>query len=462
MFKAYPKRVLWLAALAFIAIILISFFKAALELEDAEQAYYSQWWRLGYDDQPPLYTWLQIIMTKVFGVSRFALAGQRAIFFASTLLLMYRFAHQMLNDKKLAEISVWSMALIIVFIDFNFRRLSHTSMMCALVLATLVITDRLLHSENLKNYILLGITLGLGMLTKYNFAIFITSLLVAALLTRKTRLIVFNPKIIISLVLCMILFAPHGYWLLSEQAYIIEIQNQVNDKANITEKDSMLIVPQLWEMTKRLLIFWAPLLTVLFLGYLSKHITFKNVAKKDWFFYLLWVQVIFLTILFAALKVENIEERWLLPLMLPFVVFIIRYIDIASIETLSRIGFIVFLTAIGIQTIRTPIEKMLSISSAVHYSFDPIVNVLETKPKAKQWVLPDVTSAGGVYFIRPHREVISMDDFTLPEESIDSSNAIFIFKTKNNKLQNTVLFDSIIDFGDDHEDYFFYMTKNAQ
>ena len=58
-----------LALVSFIAIVAISLMKSAMELEDAEQAYYSQWFRLGYDDQPPLYTWLQYVINSILGVT---------------------------------------------------------------------------------------------------------------------------------------------------------------------------------------------------------------------------------------------------------------------------------------------------------------------------------------------------------------------------------------------------------
>ncbi|KKO00381.1 hypothetical protein LCGC14_0127990 [marine sediment metagenome] len=44
------NKITVLAIFSFLAITCITFFKSALELEDAEQAYYSQWLRWGYDD----------------------------------------------------------------------------------------------------------------------------------------------------------------------------------------------------------------------------------------------------------------------------------------------------------------------------------------------------------------------------------------------------------------------------
>ena len=113
-----------LAILSFIAITAITFFKSALELEDAEQAYYSQWLRWGYDDQPPLYTWLQYGFNTVFGVGKLAFSLLRAVLFAGTLLLLYRFSGLRIKEADTSKLAVLALVLIPVYIDFTFRRLS--------------------------------------------------------------------------------------------------------------------------------------------------------------------------------------------------------------------------------------------------------------------------------------------------------------------------------------------------
>lgn len=122
-----------LASVSFVSIIIISYLKTSLELEDAEQAYYSQWWRLGYDDQPPLYTWIQKAINSVFGVTKFSFSFLRGILFGAVILSFYKLAKKILNDKVKAEVVVLSSVLVPVFIDFAFRRLSHTILLCLMV-----------------------------------------------------------------------------------------------------------------------------------------------------------------------------------------------------------------------------------------------------------------------------------------------------------------------------------------
>ena len=69
------KKSYFLALVSFIVIIAISLMKSAMELEDAEQAYFSQWFRFVYDDQPPLYTWLQYGINSVFTCIQYSISG---------------------------------------------------------------------------------------------------------------------------------------------------------------------------------------------------------------------------------------------------------------------------------------------------------------------------------------------------------------------------------------------------
>src|SRR5690606_36430433 len=132
------KRIITLAVFSFLAIVVIAYMKNAMELEDAEQAYYSQWWRLGYDDQPPLYTWLQILINSIFGVSKFSFSVLRALIFSGTLLLLYRFAKNFMQDGSKALLVIYGLVFVPVFIDFTFRRLSHTSLLCLVVVVTYI------------------------------------------------------------------------------------------------------------------------------------------------------------------------------------------------------------------------------------------------------------------------------------------------------------------------------------
>ena len=148
-----------------------------MELEDAEQAYYSQWWRLGYDDQPPFYTWLQKIFILFFGQSKFSFALLRGTLFAVTLIALASLTKKLAIERHKRGVFLFFVVLIPVFSDFAFRRLSHTVLMCLMVLLSLLVLDKLIKERSFRNYGLLGFCIGIGLLSKYNYALFLVALL---------------------------------------------------------------------------------------------------------------------------------------------------------------------------------------------------------------------------------------------------------------------------------------------
>ena len=226
------QRISTLAFLTCLVITLTTLFKSAMELEDAEQAYYSQWFRLGYDDQPPFYTWLQIAMNRVFGVTNISFSLLRGLLFAGVLLVVYALARERGNSPERSKLSVLLLVLILVFIDFTFRRLSHTTLLCLTVVATCVIVQRLLRNASIWNYLIFGALMGLGMMSKYNYVFFILGFLVVSLWDESLRTVIWQPKILVSLLVFILILSPHGYWLWIHGPYQEVLQGIVEDKMN--------------------------------------------------------------------------------------------------------------------------------------------------------------------------------------------------------------------------------------
>src|SRR5690606_15107383 len=63
-------------------------------------------------------------------------------------------------------------------------------------------------------YLLLGAVAGLGMLSKYSYALFFAALALAALATREGRAIVRSPWIVASALVALLVVSPHAWWLL--------------------------------------------------------------------------------------------------------------------------------------------------------------------------------------------------------------------------------------------------------
>ncbi len=452
-----PKKITIVALLSGLAIICISYMKVALELEDAEQSFYSQWWRLTYDDQPPLYTWLQILVNKVFGISKFSFSFLRALLFGSTIVSLYFFGKQYLKSNDKATLSVVLLALLPVFIDFTFRRLSHTTLLCFAVLLSFIVVQRLTLIKTSFNYLLLGFVISLGILTKYNYFLMLAAFLLVIPFNVTLKEIVFNKRIIITIGVIVILIFPHFYDLLSNTYFVEELHKSVAYKTNSDTKNSFFILSSVGAFIKG--IFNLLGLLLVFFGILFWRKKIKiNKVQNNWLVHMFVSQLFVLFIIFLCMNITNVHTRWLLPLFIPYIILVVSAVSIKNIEQYIHYGFYLFLAIIFLQTIRTPVEKILKIPSSVHYSFMPISNALNTKFTKKQWVLPNVTYAGNIRFLNPDKKVLALDDFTMPKGIEKKGTRVLVHINKDTidaKRDKAVY--RINNFGKEKEDLSFFL-----
>lgn len=455
-----PKKILFLALFSGIAIVVISFMKQALELEDAEQAYYSQWWRWGYDDQPPLYTWLQIAINAIFGVSKFSFSFLRGLIFSCSLLVVYQFAMKILKNRNKALLVVFSLVLVPTYIDFTFRRLSHTSLMVLAIVVTCLIINRLFKRKTIFNYMLFGVVLSMGVLTKYNYVLFIGALGILTLFNKEFRKVLWNKRMLIVVVLLCICVLPHLYWLLSSQNYITELNASIRLKSQVEVKEGIVVISSLFSFLKATIKLVFPLLLLLSVAFFFKKIQFKKQNKNNWLLQLATIQIIVLVLVFVVMNVKRVEARWLLPLFIPYLVLLINMIKIVSVKKYVQYGFYIFSVALVFQLVRTPIEKIAGISSSIHFGFQPISEKLQKDYYQADWILPDVTYAGNIHVLNPDKEIFSMDDYSLSGEKINRSKTVFVFKNEKPEASKYTVVDSIQGFGKERENLFFTYLRN--
>lgn len=448
------KRISTLAFFAFMSITFIAFFKTAMELEDAEQAYYSQWFRLGYDDQPPFYTWLQIVLNGIFGVNSISFSLLRGILFSGTLGVVYVFAKERGNGLNKSRLSVLLLVLMPVFIDFTFRRLSHTTLLCLSVVSTYLVIQRLLKHPSTLNYMFLGILLGLGLMSKYNYAFFIISLFLVSLWDGELRMAIWQRKILVSLLVFLLMLVPHGYWLMEHAQYQEVLQGSVQEKMNTgLSSNTFSFSPLLNYASGLFAMIFLITAVVVFLLY-RKKLEFTK-SHSSWLLKLFWVQLLVMGIFFMAFQSEKVETRWMLPLFLPFVVLLMESITLKSPAKLISMGFLVFYLAIAIQFVRTPIEKLFGIPSSVHFGFEPIANKLIQNFPNEEWMLPNVTYGGNIRLLHPSKKVYASDDYSVILPKVDAHKWIRVSLDTPSKNTQRPL-DSIIGFGKEKENLYFY------
>jgi 4-amino-4-deoxy-L-arabinose transferase-like glycosyltransferase len=190
----------------------------ALELDEAEQSLWTQSFEFGYGPQPPLYTWLQMIVFEVLGPSVLGLALLKNALLSITYGSLWLAARRLMPAPLAATVALCP--LLLVQIGWNSQRdLTHSVLATTLASLSFLLVLRLVERPSaLTRWGALGLALGLGALSKYNFVGFAAVLLAAVLALPEARAALRSPRAWVGAVVlggaALAVFAPHGVWLL--------------------------------------------------------------------------------------------------------------------------------------------------------------------------------------------------------------------------------------------------------
>lgn len=184
-----------------------------LGLDDAAQAVLAQDLLWGYQfRQPPLYTWVTWAAFRIFGVGLFALTLVKYLFLFAGYAFLYAAARNILKQDRLAALTLFSYGLIYVFAYYAHHDLTHSIAAGTMIAAALHAITRIVERGGWLDYAYLGIAFGLGLLSKYNFAIFLAAVALAAFLVPDMRQRVASGKIWMTVAVIAAVIAPYVLW----------------------------------------------------------------------------------------------------------------------------------------------------------------------------------------------------------------------------------------------------------
>jgi 4-amino-4-deoxy-L-arabinose transferase-like glycosyltransferase len=233
-FQVWPqvRTVLLLSGYPLVQLLIRLAISDALEYDEAQQLVLTQSLALGYEEaaaQPPLYTWLQVLFFKVFGMNLFALGALRALLQILTQVALFRSAYLILGDRTLALLAALSLWLIPQFSIESMRKTHSVLVTC---LAALFLHALLLvwTSGGVGAYLWFGAVLAFGALAKYNFAIFGAALLLAAVWVASLRRRLTDRRLGLGLVMAAVVVAPHLIWVLQ---HLAAVSTQIGDQLDV-------------------------------------------------------------------------------------------------------------------------------------------------------------------------------------------------------------------------------------
>ncbi len=322
------------------------FISPSLGKDEAEQVLLAQEWAWGYGSQPPLYTWLSIIMFRVFGEGVLALALLKNLLLAGSYLLTFAAVRRMAQDSVVAALASASLLLLPELAWESQRALTHSILA---VFGSALFTYafvRVLQQGRAIDYALLGFGFAVGCLAKFNFPIVAIAILLAALTMPAFRAAVAAPRFLIAPAVAAALLWQPAVWLITNRDATLSRAH----KLTMTQTDSVIMnyVSGVWGLAWGTGIFLALLIAVYGIALVrsapgrplpATAAQFVGVLMRS-----LGIALAICVVLIIAFEVTQIKDRWLQPLLYlaPIVAALWAYPRLAS----WRVGAIFAVTGL--------------------------------------------------------------------------------------------------------------------
>ncbi|NIP72277.1 MAG: hypothetical protein GWO16_04255 [Gammaproteobacteria bacterium] len=296
-----------------------------LGVDDIDQALLAQELAWGYSvKQPPLYTWILLALYKTLGVSLAThIVLKYALVFA-TFLFLYLGARAVVRDPAMAVMAGLSPLLMYYLAVGAHQGFTHSLVLSVCIAAAFWLTVRWVRAGSALDYAALGVVYGLGLLSKYNFAVFALSALAAGLTVPGVRARILHPRMLITLLAGAVVFAPHAWWL----------AHHLGDPAQPELSTSLPIrggayLADVWSGVASLAVgalsFLAPLWIALLAVFPWAWRRLPGRGEAPPWRRFLGAQMLWglglVTVALAAFPIGHIESRWLHPLLLLFPIY---------------------------------------------------------------------------------------------------------------------------------------------
>ncbi len=393
-----------------------------LVFDESEQMMLTQYLAIGYNAQPPLYTWMQKLFFVIFGENVFAMAVLKNLLLFSIYIFTYNTARLISDDKKKAALSAFSLLFIPQLMWEAQIDQIHTILLTASTAATVYFYFYTLKNKTLKGFVFLGLAAACGMLAKYNFVIVVFALLCATLLIKEYRQTLLRKELAISIALSAVLILPHYLWVINNMQLAT---SETLGRMSMDQQGSYLIdvLHGSLELVSSYVLFVLVFLIFFFSLFgknLQKHT--RNESKA----LLIYIGATFVSILIIVFVTQttNIKERWLQPYLylLPMLFFL--FVDLACVSSKKHNIFIATgLSFCVIVSLLIPLRIMsVDLGSKPHrenYPFQALSEKLSEAGFSKGVILSEDKFTGGNLKLLFHDSTVITPSIPLQKYSLE-------------------------------------------
>ena len=181
--------------------------------DDAEQLLYAQEWLWGYKpNQPPLFTWALMAVQAVIGPSAGSVLLVKFAGLGAFLVFFFLGAERALGSHPLAALATLT---VMTFFHISWDTVvnySNSVLLLATIMATVWAALRFVDDTGWIGYATFGAAIGLGLLSKFNYAVFIVAWLAAMAWVPAFRARLFDRQMVLALIFALVIATPFYAW----------------------------------------------------------------------------------------------------------------------------------------------------------------------------------------------------------------------------------------------------------
>jgi lipopolysaccharide core galacturonosyltransferase RgtB len=381
--------------------------KDSLTSDEAEQVFLTNDFALGYFRDPPLYSWLQFLIFQVLGTSVLSLSILKNGLLFLTYIFFFLSARLLFENTRVAVLATLSLLLIPEIAWESQRDRTHTVLAATLSSATLYVMLCLIRERATRRYLLLGILLGLGALSKYNYMCFVLAAFTVMLVNRKSRPALLDGRIVLSAGLGLLIVMPHLIWWATHRPELLH--------PSYTDRPDPYHVEGLLELAESTAAFLTPVALVYLVlfpkGYLPRErARGGNAELFDSAAYLTALAVILIASV-VLLNLTSVKVRWLQPILFVFPLYFLGYLgnkEVSQRQWRSFLGVIaVIVVLIPLVSIFYNTGLVVWRFGLIHYSFHGLAEELRRRGLEKAVVVTDnIQMAGNLHYEFPRSVVV--------------------------------------------------------
>lgn len=313
-----------------------------VEPDDCDLLLYSQQLSLGYSEQPPLYSWLCEPIFRLFGVGIVAITLMKTAILIALTVSLYLAARLVTANERLATLAAGTVLIIPSLAWHSLAYLTHSNLLFICCLVTLIVALRIVRDGLTRDYLFLGLAVGAGSQSKYNYLWFVSALIAAGLTLPEVRRRILDRRIAVSIAIAAVLIAPHAIWLKQHIAEIKQVLNQkTTHQSHVVTTRFDQIAHGLKDAVVNSALIAVPTMLIVGWCFRRRKDAFVSVERDEDPFRTLasrWLERFFLVtaglvaFLIFVLGVGKFHERWLQPFALVLPLWLFSRIEPVNIE----------------------------------------------------------------------------------------------------------------------------------